>query len=333
MEREVATLKDTMSDTSPEPIPDVSPLVALQVLRAVAALMVVVHHAGYDADTLASRSGRPPLGVDRGFDWTFGIHLFFVISGFIMLRTARGFGSPAGAATFALRRLVRVVPLYWLLTSLLILGAFAMPDLLNVPLGGQGVILGSYAFVPVFRVDGAINPVLGQGWTLDYEMFFYALFSVALLLPRRIGLAALAGTLIALVVFGRVAQPGGAPAVVWTGELLLEFLFGMAIGLLQERDVRLEAVLAALLIVVGLAAAVALGPITSDFGRLSPILRAGLPATLVVAGAVLGPRWPRRSTLLAVAALGDASYSLYLSRIPSSSACSARGGERSCRRV
>jgi exopolysaccharide production protein ExoZ len=75
-----------------------APLVSLQVLRAVAALLVLVHHAGHDADAIAARSGAPALQLDRAFDFGFGIHLFFVISGFIMLRTAQGYGSARGAA-------------------------------------------------------------------------------------------------------------------------------------------------------------------------------------------------------------------------------------------
>ena len=302
-----------MSEHPHHPRRDASPLVALQVLRALAAMMVVMHHAGYDADTLANRTGRPLLALDRGFDWTFGIHLFFVVSGFIMVRTAHGFGSPSAAAIFAIRRVVRVVPLYWLLTSLVVVGGLLAPELLNVPLGGTGVILGSYAFVPIFRSDGGINPVLGQGWTLDYEMFFYALFALAMLMPRRVGLAALAGTLLALAATGSVVRPGGALAAVWTGELLLEFLFGLAVGLLAERGVRTSATSAVLLIALGIAAAVALGPLSPAFDRVSPVARAGLPATLIVAGGVLGPRWPRRWGMLGLSALGDASYSLYLS--------------------
>lgn len=301
-----------MTEIPPERSREAAPLVALQVLRAVAALLVLVHHAGYDADTLASRAGLPPLTLDRAFDWTFGIHLFFVISGFIMLRTARGFGSPGGAATFALRRIVRVVPLYWLLTSLVILGALVWPGLLNVPLGDAGVILGSYAFVPVFRADGAINPVLGQGWTLDYEMFFYALFALALLLPRRSGLLALATTLVVLAGLGYVLRPAGALAVVWTGELLLEFLFGMAVAGLQERGIRFRAATAALLFLLGAAGAIALGPSCPWLDGFGPVVRAGVPATLIVMAGVLGPRWRLDVGTRALAALGDASYSLYL---------------------
>ena len=290
-----------------------APLVSLQVLRAVAALLVLVHHAGHDADAIAARTGVPALRLDRAFDFGFGIHLFFVISGFIMLRTARGYGSARGAATFMARRLVRVVPLYWLMTSCVLLGAAVAPGLLNAPPGGAAVVLGSYAFVPVPRVDGTIQPVLGQGWTLDYEMFFYGLFALAMLLPRRAALAGLAAALVGLVVTGRLVEPPIAALAVWTDGLLLEFLFGLALGLAAERGVAVGAAGAVAAVVLGAAAAVALGPATGRFGSVPAWMAGGLPAALVVGGCVLGPRWRAAPALWIPLLVGDASYSLYLS--------------------
>ena len=290
-----------------------APLVSLQVLRAVAALLVLVHHAGHDADAIAAWSGAPALQLDRAFDFGFGIHLFFVISGFIMLRTARGYGSARGAATFMARRLVRVVPLYWLMTSLVLLGAVVAPGLLNAPPGGAAVVLGSYAFVPVPRVDGTIQPVLGQGWTLDYEMFFYGLFALAMLLPRRAALASLSAALVGLVVTGRLVEPPIAAVAVWTDGLLLEFLFGLALGLAAERGLTLGTAGAVAAVMLGAVAAIALGPATGRFASVPAWMAGGGPAALVVGGCVLGPRWRALPALWVPLLVGDASYSLYLS--------------------
>ena len=290
-----------------------APLVSLQVLRAVAALLVLVHHAGHDADAIAARTGGAALQLDRAFDFGFGIHLFFVVSGFIMLRTARGYGSARGAAAFMARRLVRVVPLYWLMTGLVLLGAAVAPGLLNAPPGGASVVLGSFAFVPVPRADGTIQPVLGQGWTLDYEMFFYGLFALAMLLPRRAALAALAAALVSLVVLGRLVQPPVAAVAVWTDGLLLEFLFGLALGVAAERSVAVGSAGALAAVLAGAAAAIALGPATGRFGALPAWIAGGLPAALIVGGCVLGPRWGAAPGLWIPLLVGDASYSLYLS--------------------
>ena len=286
---------------------------SLQVLRAVAALFVLVHHAAYDAGTIAARAGLPVPAPERFFDFGFGIHLFFVISGFIMLRTARGFGSARGATTFAVRRLIRVVPLYWLLTSAVLIGAAVAPGLLNTPPGGPAVVLGSYLFVPVARAGGEIRPVLGQGWTLDYEMFFYLLFALAMLLPRRRALAVLAAAMVGLVALGRLVPAPVAAVAVWTDGLLLEFLFGLGLGLAAERGLALTARQAAATVALGAAGAVALGPLAGAEALLPAWASAGLPAALVVAGCVLGPPWRRSGPVLALAVVGDASYSLYLS--------------------
>ena len=290
-----------------------APLLSLQVLRAVAALLVLLHHAGYDADALAARNGAAPFSFDRVVDLGFGVHLFFVISGFIMLRTARGFASVRGAARFMARRVVRVVPLYWSMTSLVLLGTAMAPGLLHGEPGNLGWVAGSYFFVPVARGSGSVNPVLGQGWTLDYEMFFYALFALAMPMTRRVAIPVLAGTLIGLVVLGRAVAPPFAAVSVWTDALLLEFLFGLGLGVAAERGWRLGPAAAAATVLCGALGAVALGPVTGRFDALAPCLREGLPAALVIGGCVFGPRWSAGRAVSAMALVGDASYSLYLS--------------------
>ncbi len=289
------------------------PLLSVQVLRAVAALLVLIHHAGYDADTIAERTARTAFSLDRFFDWGFGIHLFFVISGFILVRTARNFGSARGSFVFLTRRLIRVVPLYWLMTSLVLAGAVLAPELLNMPIGGLDVAVGSYLFVPVLRPGGELRPILGQGWTLDYEMFFYALFTMSMLLPRRSGLTVLISALIVLVLIGQFAHPASAALGVWTDGLLLEFLFGLAIGLVEETGSRLGTRAAVVGVIVGIVAAVAFGPACKACGGVQTWVDQGLPAAAIVGACVLGPRWPRSRWILALTAIGDASYSLYLS--------------------
>ena len=156
-------------------------LQGLQVLRAVAALGVVFHHLPIFLEGKLGLTGVvPPLLLGAA-----GVDLFFVISGFIMVYSSEPlFGRPHAPRVFLLRRLSRIVPLYWAATSFL-LGYLLLVGVafvrVNLP---WDVILTSYAFIPFPRRDGLMMPVLNVGWTLNYEMFFYLVFAAAILLPR-----------------------------------------------------------------------------------------------------------------------------------------------------
>ncbi len=161
----------------------------IQLLRALAALSVVITHTLHE-------TGAHEQTLNLGF----GVDVFFVISGFIMAQTSlREFGMAGAPLRFFLRRLARVAPIYWLLTTLMLAGSLIAPSLLNVPTGGLGHIVASYLFIPDARGAGEMRPVLALGWTLNYEMFFYALFSLALLAPARWGFAGLSALMPMLV--------------------------------------------------------------------------------------------------------------------------------------
>ena len=94
-----------------------SQIAVLQVLRAVAALTVVFGHAQHDALVSAMRAGQA-FTRNHALPWGAGVDLFFVISGFIMVHASeRLFGREGAARAFMLRRLIRIVPLYWLLAT------------------------------------------------------------------------------------------------------------------------------------------------------------------------------------------------------------------------
>ena len=177
-------------------------LQGIQALRAIAALLVVFGHAAHEAEAIAARVGVP--AIDPSFlYWGSGVDIFFVISGFIMVHTsAELFGRPGAWRIFLGRRIARIVPLYWLLTSLLLIGSLFVPQLLNVPIGDWQHILASYLFIPSLRGGSEIRPVMALGWTLNFEMFFYLLFAGAMFLPLRRGMAALAVTLLGLALIG-----------------------------------------------------------------------------------------------------------------------------------
>ena len=144
--------------------------------------------------------------------------LFFVISGFVMVWASWDtFGRWRAVAPFVWRRIVRIVPLYWLLTAATVAVAVAAPGSVSDGVrDGWGYIAASFAFVPWRRADGFVQPVLRVGWTLNYEMLFYALVACALPLPRRVALPVLLAALAALVMAGQ------AVAFTWTPGRLLD---------------------------------------------------------------------------------------------------------------
>ena len=275
----------------------------LQVLRGIAALMVVVFHVTCGA-------GRLGEGVHLScFSLGFvGVDLFFVLSGFIICVTTRDAAS-ARPLDFLARRFLRVAPPYWLLTALVANAAVLMPGLSGATVFVPWHTFASFIFWPTpHPVIGLFNPLLLVGWTLNYEMAFYALFAFALFLPARWQVPAAALALILIALAGRAFQPGGA-AGFYTDPVIVEFALGLAIGGLHGTGLRLPRAACLALIAAGIL--LMLGAVQAN--RLPT---AGLPAALIVLGAVFAERAGGPWRLPAMGRLGDASYSIYLVHLP-----------------
>ena len=285
---------------------------SLQVLRCLAASLVVAAHAGERVVNLSAHPDGSALGATRALG-LLGVCTFFVISGYIMVLTSgRQAGSTAGALEFARRRIVRVVPLYWIATAVTLALQVRHPS--NDATFDH--ITKSLLFVPYFSQmqGGHMRPVLGQGWTLDYEMFFYALFAACLLLPRRMGLIASIGLLVGLAALHPFVS--GAVLQTWTDSLLLLFGAGMVLGVASttypQALPRLShplAVSVACLVVGALAGFVVRpGP---TFGVVE-FLAFGPLAVASVAVCVLTAEHRSSTWAAPFVAAGDASYSTYL---------------------
>jgi exopolysaccharide production protein ExoZ len=213
-------------------------IVPLQMLRGFAASFVVCEHF---LERLAKRGalphGLPAWAHDFG---KVGVMAFFVISGFIMAYTTIGeFGAPRAGWRFFVRRIERIVPLYWITSlGMMIFSPLTSGYSTNSRYIGptwQMVVLSSL-FVPHISRDQIAQPVYGLGWTLEYEMFFYAVFAVTLVLPRRAGLLTAIGTLITIVGIGMllVAPPPIVGKVVaffyFTRPIMLYFVAGVLIA-------------------------------------------------------------------------------------------------------
>lgn len=286
----------------------------IQVLRAVAAISVMLAHAVAD---IAARSGVEL--VPRAYAGAAGVDLFFVISGFIMVYSSRDLlGRPGAWLAFSARRLARIVPLYWAVTLIYLL--------LQIVQGKWQVlkpdwIAASLLFIPFDGGTGAgLSPFYGIGWTLNFEMMFYGVFALALALGGRHAFALVATGLTAAVALGALVALPRLPAY-WANEIVLDFVMGVLIGMVFLRGFRFPPPLAVLLVIAGLGGL--LTSTISGFNAALPdqppafprVLAWGLPMGLIVAGVSLvhgtpaaAPSPARRALLL----LGDMSYAIYL---------------------
>lgn len=283
-------------------------------LRALAAFMVAIHHAQWDASLLAERFG---LGFTRNdmLPWMAGVDIFFVVSGFIMVHASADlFGRPGAWRAFLSRRIARIVPLYWAATTLFLLVVLAAPAALNSGRPDIGQILASYLFWPVVSTQGLVQPIYSLGWTLNYEMLFYALFSVGLLLPARWTLPAVTGALVLLVGAQHLSGSLPLPFGFWGQPIVLEFAAGMGIAVLRRRGLRFGARTRIAVALVGIAVlAVAARADISASTWSGPLWHGSAAVLLVLAAGCGAPRdRPALAGVRVLAAVGDASYALYL---------------------
>lgn len=289
------------------------PIHSIQVLRALAAFMVAIHHVQPDAAIVAERAGLSFVRSDL-LPWMAGVDIFFVVSGFIMVHASQDlFGQDGAARLFLKRRLARIVPLYWAMTTLFLLVGFMVPAALNSGAPNLQQILGSYLFWPVVSTQGMAQPVYSLGWTLNYEMLFYALFAAGLMLPRRWTLPAVAFVLALLVGVESLKGPLTLPFGFWGQPIVLEFAAGMGIAVLRQKGLRLHGGLRIAVAATGAALLVTAAHIPGADGAWSSVLWRGSAAVLLMLAAGCGregivPLKPVK----ALAAVGDASYALYL---------------------
>ena len=282
----------------------------VQALRAAAAMSVAFDHVAHDllaATPVRGRAGVALLAACwHAMPWQAGVDIFFVVSGFVIVHaTTPLFGTPRGPARFLFRRVARIVPLYWLATTLFLGVLLLLPGAVHGAVGGAGYVARSYLFIPARRPDGLVEPVFGLGWTLDFEMLFYVVLTPFVRLRRWRAVAGATLVLAALVEAGQAGLLPGTALGTWASPIVLEFCAGQGIALLVGR-VHLSRAWRAVLVGAAIAG-LALAPP----GWPRP-LAWGLPATGLVAAATLGRPTRHGAFERMLERWGDASYALYL---------------------
>jgi peptidoglycan/LPS O-acetylase OafA/YrhL len=273
----------------------------IQVLRALAAFLVVVVHL----DQLIKSVGITLC------TWG-GVDIFFVISGFIMVYTTMY--KKVSPFQFFTKRITRVAPLYWALTLLVFFIACFAPYILQSTSSNLKDLLKSLFFIPFTKNNGLVEPDLFVGWTINYEMFFYLLFAIGLFVPvYKKGVFLTALILLLLVIIGWVSNTTNIIIKFYTEPIIIEFCFGMFIAFYTQNAHQFirnsnKTILISIMILSFIVLIIAPGLLFP----LPHLIIYGIPASLIVLGAVLLEKNGLNIKNSFLILLGDASYSIYL---------------------
>lgn len=293
-------------------------LLLIQMLRGIASILVVLYHMTFNFSEIF---GQTMLGNMFNFGGS-GVDIFFVLSGFIIAYANKDFlAKPAKTATFLKRRFVRIYPIYWIIISGFLAIQLLLPAYYNSPF---------QLTVPNFLSTWLLLPdhinINGVSWSLTNELFFYLLFTLAILIPqKKISFYLLLLYFILLIVFSITdINPTGTTGY---GGLLffpmnIEFLLGVFIVLIVDK-VPVQWVWPLLISGVALFITGAtifnkeiyLLPAGTNF-VLNRVVLFGIPSFLVILALVKMELNKKVRVNRIFLYLGDASYSIYLIHLP-----------------
>lgn len=268
-------------------------LQSIQLLRALAALLVVFFHLRtHELASITALGGseKPLLNgvVTNGYA---GVDLFFVISGFIMVYVTQNLKpGVTSAAEFLFARLTRIYPIWWFFAAIALI--ILMTTQLGLPGGNgwdriaRGEPASSFLFKSFLLIPQEVYPVLSIGWTLIHEVYFYFAFTLILLLPRRWWLTVLFGWGCLIAIGGMLGQSSHIATTI--GSLIfypmtMEFIIGAAVGLAVTSGFAKRAGIVSLGATLWFVGALACqGPETAAALGWGRVIWFGLPSALLV---------------------------------------------------
>ncbi|TDQ10001.1 acyltransferase family protein [Pedobacter metabolipauper] len=299
---------------------------SLQLLRAVAVGLVIFVHAINVGVSKLTDFDYGNLFYNFNNWGAIGVDLFFAISGFIMTIVAPAYTKPGGWKKFFAKRIIRIVPLYYLLSGI--------DALLTVYLQHKHisfeVAIKTLIFIPVFDQGHFVTPLISVGWSLSFEVYFYALIGIVLLLKKRINEVLLV-ILVILSGTGLLLNDAGPLLKFLTSPMLLEFGFGILCGMLYKwfntTDMEVGRKKMISIVLTGTGLILMLGSIflnstykfyhpnviTDDnFIAFYRVVVWGLPAAIFMLGVIFLERSFKKDVPVVLILSGDASYSCYL---------------------
>lgn len=178
---------------------------SIQAMRGLAAMSVVFHHISF---------------IDNG---SFGVDIFFCISGFIMMYVTH-----LSTERFMIKRLIRIVPLYYFITLVTWISALLIPGMFeNTPTDMIYLLKSCLFLTPMF--GGPDKPLVKVGWTLNYEMLFYVIIWISMHISKKYRGIIASGIIVTLVIAGKLTGTNNV--------IMIEFIYGiLAYEILKNID-------------------------------------------------------------------------------------------------
>jgi exopolysaccharide production protein ExoZ len=268
-------------------------LISIQLLRAIASILVLIHHIKAKDEIYSN-------GLLSFFTFgEIGVDIFFIISGFIMYFIyQRKIIQPI---EFIYHRIIRIMPLYWLLTLIALFIYLIIPEKVNSS-GGVTFIVESFFLIPV---EGKF--LIQNGWTLTYEFLFYFIFMIALIIKD---IRIVFFIILILSIFGYLLNFDNIYYNYLTNNILLEFLLGIVsfriYVILKDSENYILFSLGFILFGIILLSLF----INNDFIKNYRIIYYGIPSFFFFIGILLLEK--KMINIKSILFLGNSSYSLYL---------------------
>ncbi|MCH2055390.1 MAG: acyltransferase, partial [Thalassotalea sp.] len=224
-------------------------LVSIQVLRAIAALSVVIGHI--IGKVKHEYSEVPDIYLSFWQISAFGVDIFFIISGVVMVLVSQTDSHDiVQIKRFLKHRLFRIYPVYWVaITCYLAMKLTQVGGLSGIDLEH---ITFSYLLLPTQTSSGGYYPILGVGWTLVFEVFFYVCYAFTMLVALKYRIAVFLLLFVPLMLIGLSSGTSNAFVNMYFSPLLLEFMAGMLIGFIIKRGHTIPGYLASIILVSSL---------------------------------------------------------------------------------
>jgi peptidoglycan/LPS O-acetylase OafA/YrhL len=262
----------------------------IQVLRAFAAVSIVIVHTLLGIHSYGFQSLNK-FNLDD-----FGVDIFFVISGFIMVFIQNNY--KRNSIDFFIQRVKRILPIYWICNFIILLLFLLFPAIFNTL-----KINFDHFFLSLFFLSQYIfldKPIIIAGWTLEYEMLFYFLFAIFINIKNiKFSYFFIFITITILCFTGLINL------------IFIEFLFGMLIGIIYINSSKVKIFFlhnyCYYFLIFGFI--ILFLPIFNSL-ELNRLIKYGLPSTLIVLGSIYAKQITNKYAIL----IGNASYSIYLAQ-------------------